>query len=234
MFNITNMATFENIIFTGEDLFANATYNGKPFGYMGNYGLLATLPVTKCKVEDDLENIGPIDELKIKPMTFVPMDGVNYECVNPFKQKDVMPPDKVDDRCFTPEYNVSPISGTCSGDPYHSDFFSSYSKKNQAYLKRHKTLFNLYAFDRLRTANQQAPTLTIKNCEFKFFVNTMNSLIQVENNNLGYIGDPPANGQPDERFLTYYGEDRGAKITIINSTFTSNSFCKGLIYYNRF
>ena len=34
--------------------------------------------------------------------------------------------------------------------------------------------------------------------------------------------------------LTYYGEDRGAQIDIYNSTFSSNSFCRGLIYYSRF
>ena len=56
----------------------------------------------------------------------------------------------------------------------------------------------------------------------------------MENNNLAYLGTPPAEVAADERFLTYYGEDRGAKITINNSTFSSNSFCKGMIYYNRF
>ena len=40
--------------------------------------------------------------------------------------------------------------------------------------------------------------------------------------------------EEDTRFLTYYGEDRGAVISIEDTEFLSNSFCKGLIYYNRF
>ena len=34
--------------------------------------------------------------------------------------------------------------------------------------------------------------------------------------------------------MSYYGEDRGAMVTIENSQFLSNSFVKGIIYYNRF
>ena len=175
-FNITNKASFYNLVFSGEDLFANATLNGQPFSYMGNYGLLAFLPVKKCKVEDNPDSIGPIDELHLKPMTFVEVAGVNFECVNPFKKKDVIPPNKVDDRCFTPEDKTEPNSATCSGDPYHADFFD-YNTQNRYFYKRHKTLFNLYAFDRLRTKNVNSPALTIVNCEFKYFVNSLNSLI---------------------------------------------------------
>lgn len=143
---------------------------------MGNYGLLAFLPVKKCKVEDNADSIGPIDDLHIKPMTFVEVAGVNFECVNPFKKKNVIPPNKVDDRCFTPEDKTEPNSATCSGDPYHADYFD-YNSQNRYFYKRHKTLFNLYAFDRLRTKNVNSPALTIINCEFKYFVNSLNSLI---------------------------------------------------------
>ena len=95
-------------------------------------------------------------------------------------------------------------------------------------------LFNLYSFDKLRTTSSKPPELNIIDCTFKFFVNKLDALIQVETNNLGYYGDNTASDDEDSRILTYYGEDRGALITIQNTGFFSNSFCKGLIYYNNF
>ena len=102
-------------------------------------------------------------------------------------------------------------------------------------------LFNLYAFDSTRTLLTKPPELELIGCTFKYFVNKLDALIQVETNNLGYFGslvnetDSDGNTvEVDERFLSYYGEDRGAMITIENSEFLSNSFVKGLIYYNRF
>lgn len=63
-------------------------------------------------------------------------------------------------------------------------------------------------------------------------MNTHDSLVQVETNNLGYIGEKTADA--DNRILTYYGEDRGAQIELTNSTFKSSSFFKGLVYYSKF
>lgn len=100
---------------------------------------------------------------------------------------------------------------------------------------RHKTLFNLYAFDPMSTINSSPPKLQLKNCDFKYFVNTHDSLINVENNNLGYVGlSPDENEGVEDRTMTYYGTDRGAVIEIIDSNFYSNSFCKGLINYSKF
>ena len=101
-------------------------------------------------------------------------------------------------------------------------------------MKRHKTLFNLYAFDKLRSKNTAPPSIEIKNCSFKYFVNSLDSLIQVETNNLGFIGKVPEAGATDERILTFLGEDRGAKILIHSTDVKSSSFCKGLVYYNEF
>ena len=84
----------------------------------------------------------------------------------------------------------------------------------------------------MRSTKTRPTELIISNCRFKFFVDKTDALIQVENNNLGYLGE--IYEDKDNRFLSYYGEDRGAKITIEDSEFHSNSFCKGLIYYNRF
>lgn len=51
---------------------------------------------------------------------------------------------------------------------------------------------------------------------------------------MGFLGERGYEEDIDDRILTYYGEDRGAEIDIQNSTFSSNSFCKSLIYYSRF
>ena len=47
-FNITKTAKFENIEFTGEDLFASTKLNGFSMDFMGQYGILAFMPFSKC------------------------------------------------------------------------------------------------------------------------------------------------------------------------------------------
>ena len=165
-------------------------------------------------------------------MNFLDVLDYEYECVSGFDRASNIPPNSVDERCFTPEYVVSPNSSQCGGDPYHADFWH-YNVENDYFTKRHKVLFNLYAFDAMRTRNVKPPALELVGCTFKFFVNQHDALIQVETNNLGYMGSVDEEGV-DNRIITYYGEDRGARITVENSNFYSNSFCKGLIYYNRF
>ena len=170
------------------------------------------------------------------------IDNFDYECEEAFTKSDYVPPTDVDNRCFPAEYIVSPNSANCTGEPYDDNFFE-YSTENNAFVKRHKVLFNLYAFDPLRSLSVKPPELEIVGCTFKYFVNKLDALIQVETNNLGYMGTPATTTENDDgststtedtRFLSYYGEDRGAIITIDESKFVSNSFCKGLIYYNRF
>ena len=39
----------------------------------------------------------------------------------------------------------------------------------------------------MRAVNRRLPELKIKNCSFKFFVNKLDALIQIESNNLGYF-----------------------------------------------
>ena len=51
-----------------------------------------------------------------------------------------------------------------------------------AYMKRHKVLFNLYAFDAVFSNRTHAPTLNLINCDFKYFFDKQ-ALIQVETNN---------------------------------------------------
>ena len=103
---------------------------------------------------------------------------------------DNKPPTANDDRCFPDEYIVTPNSAQCSGEPYHEDFFKL-SAVNGYFTKRHKVLFNLYAFDQLRTTNVNPPQLELVGCKFKYFVNKLDALIQVETNNLGFFGTDP-------------------------------------------
>lgn len=77
------------------------------------------------------------------------------------------------------------------------------------------------------------PSLELVGCRFKYFVNFHDSLINVETNNFGYIGDLDEDTDTYE-LVTFYGEDRSARISIEDSQFYSNSFCKGMIYYSRF
>ena len=62
-------------------------------------------------------------------------------------------------------------------------------------------MFNLYAFDKLRSVQVKPPELEIVNCSFKYFVNHLDALINVETNNLGYLDpgiDEANDGQIDE------------------------------------
>lgn len=157
-FNITNQATFENIEFTGEDLFASAHWqtSTQTYNIMGQWNYLAYMPFRKCRVRDDPDKLTTLDQLHIETLDYVPIEGFTYECINPFDTEKKKPPMEYDERCFTPEYIVNPNSANCTGEPYNDDFFQ-YSEANDQFSKRHKTLFNLYAFDSLRTKNTKAP-----------------------------------------------------------------------------
>ena len=82
----------------------------------------------------------------------------------------------------------------CHGEPYNKNFFkkSPYDfimnspldlYTSYYYPDRHKVLFNLYAFDSVRSNRTHAPTLNLINCDFKYFLNDIQALIQVETNN---------------------------------------------------
>lgn len=188
------------------------------------------MPFTKCTVREDPWKISTIDDIWLYQMNHLKMNNFEYTCESNFVKATNKPPSAIDERCFPPEYLVNPVSDSCTGEPHHSDFWH-YSAKNLYFTKRHKVLFNLYAFDPMRTTNKNPPKLEIVNCSFKYFVGHLDALIQVETNNLGYFGQQ-VDANTDNRFMVFYGEDRGAMITIENSEFYSSSFCKGLIYYN--
>lgn len=70
---------------------------------------------------------------------------------------------------------------SCGGVPTSSDFFSFSTKVNE-YNKRRKTLFNLYMFADHNTIKNSPPELIIEDCEFEYFFNGFESLINVETN----------------------------------------------------
>ena len=90
-------------------------------------------------------------------------------------------PTKADDACEDVGLNSDPDGvRSCSGEPYHDEFFEKSTfhfattlfealDVNFAYLKRHRVLFNLYAFDSVRSNLTHAPTLNLINCDFKYF-----------------------------------------------------------------
>ena len=108
-------------------MFANATYTSS---MMGQWNLLAYMPFKKCNVKDDPDELSTIDEMHIETSNYISISGFSYSCEPSFNKTAKLPPEKSDDRCFTPEYIVSPNSANCSGDPYHTDFFH-YSKTNE-------------------------------------------------------------------------------------------------------
>ena len=90
----------------------------------------------------------------------------------------------------------------------------------------------------MRSARTSPPELELTGCDFKYFLGGHDSLIQVETNNFGLMGerrddDSPGGVNTQDLFLSYLGEDRGARISITNSTFKHSSFCKGMIYYKK-
>ena len=145
------------------------------------------MPFTKCSVVEDAKKISTIDDIWINKMNHLKMTNFEYICNSTFVKENMKPPSAIDERCFPPVYSVNPVSDSCTGEPHHSDFFT-YSARNKYFTKRHKVLFNLYAFDPMRTTNKNPPKLEIVNCSFKYFVGHHDALIQVETNNLGYFG----------------------------------------------
>ena len=50
-------------------------------------------------------------------------------------------------------------------------------ENNGYHTKRHKVLFNLYAFDPIRSVRTNPPQLELVGCTFKYFVDKLDALI---------------------------------------------------------
>lgn len=53
-------------------------------GYMGDKGILAFMPFTKCTVKEDAEKLSTIDDLFIKKANHVSITDFDYECTDGF------------------------------------------------------------------------------------------------------------------------------------------------------
>ena len=116
-------------------------------------------------------------------------DSFNYTCSTGLDVSKNLVPTEVDVAC-TEDFVSSPLGiRSCPGEPYHSEFFElgttfnhnslrtflygteeSSVELNRVYGKRHRILFNLYAFDSLHSPRTHTPTLNLYNCDFKYFL----------------------------------------------------------------
>jgi hypothetical protein len=129
----------------------------------------------------------------------------------------------------------------CGGDIHDPDYFLSGT--NGIYYKRRMTLFNLYSFDQYATVRNDTPELIIRNCVFEYFLaDNYESLITIESQAISKIDETDqtfeegesGSDTKDSDTYSYYifnGADRGGKITILSSRFTTSRFCKGMIVY---
>ena len=253
-FNITNYAYFENITFTGEDLFAllttrkdetelenyDTTISYNPDGeYHPSYrnfkqSALAFYPKTKCTVREEPNDF--FDKLDFHSTGYFPLNDYYINCTDGWEPENNRPPTEQDTSCI--DITGGYLTGTtnCSGNPYNDDFFWF---DGYTFPKRHQTLFNLYSFDSVRSTRTAPPELVITGCDFKYFAAGHDSLINIETNNFSFMNLHWENGEwthsvdYGKTILLYMGEDNGAKIEITNSTFKHSSFCKGMIQYKR-
>jgi hypothetical protein len=142
------------------------------------------------------------------------------------------------DTTFPP---TSQSSLRCGGDIQDPNYFVM--STNGIYYKRRMTLFNLYSFDQYATVRNDSPELVLKDCVFEYFLaDGYESLITIESQaisdfdetDLVYEEGGSGSNYSDSSTYTYYifnGGDRGGKITILSSKFTSSRFCKGMIVY---
>ena len=105
------------------------------------------------------------------------------------------------------------------------------------------TLFNLYSFDAYASTRRQTPELIVNQCDFEYFLaDNYEALItiesqaisKVEETELGYAEGAKGEATKEDSKYSFYifnGADRGGRITIVSSTFTTSRFCKGLIVY---
>lgn len=120
---------------------------------------------------------------------------------------------------------------SCRGEPYSQDYEAVFSSSEVKYL-RQKVLFNLYNFDldQSRYDGDAGPIpivyLNLVNCHFKYFYDDYEALINVQSSIVERVDT--FFSRP---FIVQLGDDRGARISITDSTFMHASFCKGLIVY---
>ena len=225
-FNITGSMTFENIEFRGENALAApidptlTTFLHPP---------MATIPSKKCRVTTAPDGkhtaLGFTLETGVAPLVgkFACSDST-------FEAASI--PMKTNVTCAQTNFWSTTIGSvrSCSGEPYHSDFFTFDTVTHIPY-KRHRVLFNLYNWDPRRSYSPQSrASLTLKDCKFEYFLAGYEALINVENNNMAVVTPSIAGASS---YIEELGDDRGVKIKISGSSFKNSRFCKGMLVYKR-
>eukprot|EP00347_Sterkiella_histriomuscorum_P022241 403331176 len=231
-FNITGSATFENIIFSGINAFA------QPATQTQDYSIF---PILLCDLEYGAQ-------LGDKPLSFLKQNqniatNLKYSCNDVWYDKSNIPRNVTSSpRCLANDnqqfYQKKQSTLGCSNDIESTNFFWQNSG-DQVYSKRRQTLFNLYAFPDHLTTYQSPPKLTINNCDFEYFLGGYSNLINIEYNNIMRLNKQNPitlfneTRLVDMSFFTYQGGQRGALILISNSNFKHSRFCLGLITYRK-
>ena len=210
-FNITRGATFTDITFRGDYGLLKDKSNDENKQY-----------VKHCEIDETKE----AEFTKYSLLQFT--EATSTLCAETgFQAAEV---DVTDDResCFFTQ-TIGSVRA-CSGEPYSSDYDTTFGGGRVRYLRR-KVLFNLYNFDLESSRYKQGGqipvvSLTLTNCDFKYFLDDYEALIYVETSIVERVDT--LFSRP---FIVQLGDDRGARITIEESTFKHSSFCKGLIVY---
>ena len=141
-FNITGSMKFENIEFRGENALA-APVDASLSSFL--HPPLAIIPTKKCSVATAPD--GTHSALSFTLSTSVSALDNLFKCSDSGFEAATIPM-ATNVTCTQTDYWSTTLGGvrTCSGEPYHSDFFTFDSVTHMPY-KRHKVLFNLYNWD---------------------------------------------------------------------------------------
>lgn len=208
-FNITNFAQFENITFTGEDNLVQLIESSENEQRMQD--IIDASPVKFCSYKTEATSYLGNPEIELKQgvsadFNYTCFSGFNATTNQVTTQIDEecgedLPTEPIGIRACPGEPNHSEFFEKSSYHYWSSyelylSFQQAYDPTNDAtcgepgcylepemsYLKRHRVLFNLYAFDSIHSNRTHAPTLNLFDCDFKYF-HDKQALIQVENNN---------------------------------------------------
>ena len=243
-FNVTGSLTFENIKFRGESALARPV---SPTATL-SYPPLATIPIKKCTVlpvkkcdslpelvcgsasaDATAETWGTHKKLEFELNARTKLTNL-FTCTDSGFQEATVPM-TAKESCVQGVQSSSVESvRACPGEPYHADFFTQDSS-SKIYYKRHRVLFNLYNFDRVRASSTaKQAKLVLKGCKFHYFLDNYEALINVETNNMAVS---PALTQTGKNYIVELGDDRGVSLSLEKSTFAHSRFCKGMIVFKK-
>ena len=179
-FNVTGSMTFCDIIFKGENALAVAADPDVTL----THPPLATLPVLKCSVSTEPTGTHTAIDFDENADVAADLAGL-FTCTDSSFTAAEVPLEDLE-ACDIESTETESVR-SCGGDPYHEDFFVFDSVTALPY-KRHRVLFNVYAWDRVRSYKPDTRAeLILKDCSFWYFLADYESLINIETNNMAVI-----------------------------------------------